>query len=76
MTNEKSLQTPIVTQKVVGKCSPCNPNSNRCYLCLYEKLKIAAYQANNLLKKKKRSKYQYADIKANTHFPSMTSVVL
>ena len=53
MTNEKSLQTPLVTQKVVGKCSPCNPNSNRCYLCLYEKLKIAAYQANNLLKKKK-----------------------
>ena len=52
MTNEKSLQTPLVTQKVVGKCSPCNPNSNRCYLCLYEKLKIAAYQANNLLKKK------------------------
>ena len=37
---KKSGQTPIIT----WRCSPCNPNSKRCYLCLNEKMEIATYR--------------------------------
>ena len=31
---KKSGQTPVITWKIVRRCSPYNPNSKRCYLCL------------------------------------------
>ena len=37
-------QTPIITWRIVRRCSPCNPNSKRCYLCLNEKMEIATYR--------------------------------
>ena len=49
---KKSGQTPVITWKIVWRCSPYNPNSKKCYLCLNEKLEIATYRANNLLNKK------------------------
>ena len=49
---KKSGQTPVTTWKIVRRCSPYNPNSKRCYLCLNEKLEIATYRGNNLLNKK------------------------
>ena len=52
MANEKVRQTPVITWKIVRRCSPYNPNSKRCYLCLNEKLKISKYRGNNLLNKK------------------------
>ena len=38
---KKSGQTPVITWKIVRRCSPYNPNSKRCYLCLNEKMEIA-----------------------------------
>ena len=49
---KKSGQTPVITWKIVRRCSPYNPNSKRCYLCLNEKMEIAAYWGNNFLNKK------------------------
>ena len=49
---KKSEQTPVTTWKIVRRCSPYNPNSKRCYLCLNEKMEIATYRGNNLLNKK------------------------
>ena len=49
---KKSGQTPVITWKIVQRCSPCNSNSKRWYLCLNEQLEIATYQGNNLLNKK------------------------
>ena len=40
---KNSGQTPVITWKIVRKCSPYNPNSKRCYLCLNEKLEIVTY---------------------------------
>ena len=34
---KKSEKTPVITPKIVQRCSPDNPNSKRCYLCLNEK---------------------------------------
>ena len=49
---KKSGQAPVITWKIVRRCSPYNPNSKRCYLYLNEKLEIATYRRNNLLNKK------------------------
>ena len=49
---KSSGQTPVITWKIVRRCSPYNPNSKRCYLCLNEKMEIATYRGNNLLNKK------------------------
>ena len=49
---KKSGQTPVFTWKIVRTCSPYNPNSKWCYLCLNKKLEIAPYRGNNLLNKK------------------------
>ena len=49
---KKFEQKPVITLEIVRKCSPYNPNSRRCYLCLNEKLEIAANQGNNSIKKK------------------------
>ena len=44
--------TPLVTWKIIKKCSPYNPNTKRCHLCLNEKLEIAQFQNNTLLNKR------------------------
>ena len=49
---KKSGQTPVITWKIVRKCSPYNPNSKRCYLFLNEKMEITNYRGNNLQNKK------------------------
>ena len=48
----RSGQTPVITCKIERKCSTYSPSSNRCYLCLNEKLEIGAYQGSKLLNKK------------------------
>ena len=68
---KKSGQTTVITWKIVRKCSSCNPNSKRCYLCLIEKLEIATYQGNNLLTKNGTDAYS----KTSTCFPSMTQMI-
>ena len=49
---KKSGQTPVITCKIIRRCSPYSPNSKRYYLCLNEKMEIATYRGNNLLAKK------------------------
>ena len=68
---KKSGQTLVITWKIVQRCSPYNPNSKKCYLCLNEKLEMTTYRGNSLLNKKTELWYLNADIKANTRFPSM-----
>ena len=72
---EKSVQTPVITWKIVQKCFPYNPNSKRCYLCLNKKLEIATYRGDTLLNKKAEliSKCRRRN-KQNKYirFPSMT----
>ena len=68
---KKSGQTPVITWKILQRCSPYDPNSTKCYLCLNEKLKMTTYQGNSLLNKKTELWYLNADTKTNTHFPGM-----
>ena len=49
---KKSGQTPVITWKIIRRCSPYSPNSKRYYLCLNEKMEIVTYRGNNLLNKK------------------------
>ena len=44
--------TPKITWKIIRKCKSYNLSSNKCYLCLNEKLEIALYTGDNLLNKK------------------------
>ena len=44
--------TPVITCKIERKCPIYSPSSNRCYLCLNEKLEIGTYQGSKLLNKK------------------------
>ena len=48
----KSGQTPVITRKIVRRCSPYNPNLKRCYLFLNKKMKIATYRRYSLQNKK------------------------
>ena len=43
---------PKMTWRIIRKCLPYNHISRKCYLYLNEKLKIALYEGENLLKKK------------------------
>ena len=43
---------PFIRWEIVRKCSPYNPHTKRCLLCLNEKLEIASYTGNNLLNKR------------------------
>ena len=44
--------TPIVTWRIIRKCSPFNTTKRKCYLRLNEKLEIASHKGDNLLNKR------------------------
>ena len=44
--------TPIVTWRIIRKCTPFNTTKRKCYLCLNEKLEIASCKGDNLLNRR------------------------
>ena len=58
----------MVNSQIVKKCIPYNPQTERCLLCLNEKLETATYKKHNLLNKKKqfRNQLEYAPPRSDT----------
>ena len=69
LRNSKSTIEHQNYREIIRICRFYNPNSQRCFLCLNKKYKIATYKRNNLLNKRievistcrHRSKYKIAN---------------
>ena len=48
----KTTTTPNIVGEILRKHQTYNPNTNRCSLCLSEKLEIVRYKGHNLLNKR------------------------
>ena len=47
-----SKEEPVLVWKILGQYQPYNVNTKQCLLCLNERLSIAIYRGNNMLKKR------------------------
>ena len=58
---KQNYQIKSVKWEIVKKCVPYNPQTKHCLLCFNEKLEIAAYNQQNLWKKRNQilSKYRH-----------------